>query len=70
MTYLLATEARDLGLVPQTDALDRAKAEAKIEGAAVYVRDEVTDASFIRSIRAGSFRGLTGRSISEADPPQ
>ncbi len=32
MTYLLSTEARDLGLVPRTDALDRAKTEAKIEG--------------------------------------
>jgi hypothetical protein len=43
MTYLLSTEARDLGLAPQTDALDRAKTEAKIEGSAVYVRDELTD---------------------------
>ena len=27
----------------QTDALDRAKTEAKIEGSAVSVRDELTD---------------------------
>ncbi len=38
-----ATEARDLGLVPASKALRRAKAEAKREGATVYVRDELTD---------------------------
>jgi len=43
MTYLLATEARDLGLVPASKALRRAKAEAKAEGATVYVRDEISD---------------------------
>jgi hypothetical protein len=44
MTYLLATEARDLGLVPASKALRRARAEARIENATVYVRDELTDA--------------------------
>ena len=43
MTYLLSTEARDLGLVPASKALRRARAEAKIEGATVYVRDEISD---------------------------
>ena len=43
MCYLLSTEAQDLGLVLRTDALDRAKTEAKIEGAAVFVRDEISD---------------------------
>jgi hypothetical protein len=67
LTYLLSTEARDLGLVPQTDALDRAKAEAKIEGAAVCVRDELTDDLVYSVDPRGSFRGLTGGSISEAE---
>jgi hypothetical protein len=40
---LLATEDRDLGLVHSTKALARAKQEAKLENATVYIRDEMTD---------------------------
>ena len=42
-TYMLATEDRDLGLVPARTAMAEAKKIANETGETVYVRDVITD---------------------------